>query len=325
MASLELPLEERLTAGDLIAQLSTLAPQVGPNECAWPGLTTYRFTSPQRPQWDEVNSLSLCCVVQGRKRVEVDGVDYFYDPFHYLVFTRGMRFQAEIVEASPEKPFLSFVLQIDPAVVRQVSTDMSDRSTTTFRRLPGPSTETPAYVSAVEQNLMGAVLRFLRAVTAGADRRVLAPGYLREISYRLMQAEQCSRLLAAAMEEHENNPVTAVIRYVRDRMCEPVTVAELAEQVFMSPSAFSHLFREVTGMAPYQFVKTMRLDRARVLILEEGLGVGEAAREVGYTSLSHFINEFKRHFGVTPGALVAERNAVRFRVDLATSAADATQ
>ena len=321
MSALELSMEERLTAGDLIAELSRMAARIGPNECAWPGLTIYRFTSPQPLQWEEVQSLALCCVVQGRKRVVVDGVGYFYDPFRYLVLTRGMRFQVEVLEASPQLPFLSLVLQIDPAVVRQVCADMADRTTTTFHR-PAGHTSAPAYVSAVEQNLMGAVLRFLRSISAGADRRVLAPGYLREISYRLMQAEQRSRLLAAAMTEHENNPVTAVIRYVRDRMAEPVTVAELAEHVFMSPSAFAHLFREVTGMAPYQFVKTMRLDRARVLILEEGLSVGEAARAVGYPSLSHFINEFKRYFGVTPGTLALQRHGVRFRVDRATSAVE---
>jgi AraC-like DNA-binding protein len=324
MSGWEPALEERLTAGDLITELTRLAPKVGANECAWPGMTTYRFISPQSAHWDEVQSLALCCVVQGRKRVVVDGVDYLYDPFHYLVFTRGMRFQAEILEAGPQLPFLSFVLQIDPGIVRQVSTDMADRTTTTFHRPTTPST-VPAYVSAVQQNLMGAVLRFLRSVSAGADRRVLAPGYLREISYRLLQAEQCSRLLAAAMTEHENDPVTAVIRYLRERMSEPVTVAELAEHVFMSPSAFAHLFRDVTGMAPYQFVKTMRLDRARVLILEDGLGVGEASQQVGYTSLSHFINEFKRHFGVTPGTLAAQRNGMRFRVDRATSAHESTR
>ncbi len=39
-------------------------------------------------------------------------VDYFYDPFHYLVMKRGLRFQAEILQASPQRPFFSFVLAI---------------------------------------------------------------------------------------------------------------------------------------------------------------------------------------------------------------------
>lgn len=58
-------------------------------------------------------------VAQGRKAVTVDGFTYRYDPFNYLVLSRGMRFEAEILEASIEKPFLSFVLQIDPAIVRR--------------------------------------------------------------------------------------------------------------------------------------------------------------------------------------------------------------
>lgn len=322
MSTSDLFPEERLTVGDLIAEIAVAAPQVGPNRSVWPGLTVYRFTSPMVPQWAAVRSLALCFVAQGRKRVADDGgTDHFYDPFRYLVFTRGQRFQAEILEASVEKPFLSFVLQIDPSIVRQVCSDMMERSTTTFHH-PVPCSAAPAYVSTVDVPLMGAILRFLRSITFGADRRVLAPVYLREICYRLLQAEQCSRLLNAAATEHEVNPVSQVIRYLQERMNEPVTVADLADNVAMSPSAFAHLFREVTGMSPYQFVKRMRLDRARTLLVEDGLGVSEVAREVGYTSLSHFITEFKRHFGVTPRAYAeAQLTAVAMRVDQATSRA----
>ena len=60
--------------------------------------------------------------------------------------------------------------------------------------------------------LMGAILRFLRSITSGADRRVVAPIYLQEICYRLLQAAQCSRLLDAAAAEHEINPVSQAIR-----------------------------------------------------------------------------------------------------------------
>lgn len=317
---MELSSEERLTAGDLIAEMAAKAPKVGPNECAWPGLTVYRFTDPVAPQWDEVRSLSLCVVAQGSKRVTVEGCDYHYDPFHYLVLTRGQRFEAEILDASAHKPFLSFVLQIEPGIIRRVSADMLERKIATFHR-PSERVCAPAYVSPVEMTLVGAILRFLRTVATGADRRVLAPMYLREIAYRLLQAEQCSRLLDAAVTEHESNPVTEVIRYVRAHMSESVTVADLAEHVCMSPSAFAHLFREMIGMSPYQFVKGMRLDHARTVLVEDARNVSEIAREVGYTSLSHFINEFKRQFGVTPRAYAdVQRRSIALRIDRATSA-----
>ena len=66
--------------------------------------------------------------------------------------------------------------------------------------------------------LAGAALRFLRSIDTGADRRVLAPLYLREMVYRVLQREQYSRLLAIAAAESASNPVSAVLEYVRARL-----------------------------------------------------------------------------------------------------------
>ncbi|WP_432828833.1 AraC family transcriptional regulator [Dactylosporangium sp. CA-092794] len=319
MAFFELPPEERLVAGDLIAEMLMKAPSVGPNETGWPGLTTYRFEHPQAAQWAEVHSLAICCVVQGRKRFVVEDDEYRCDPFNYLLFTRGMRFAAEILEATVERPYLSFVLQIDPAIVRSVTADMADRHTTTFSRSSVEVAPPPAHLSSVNQNLLGAVLRFLRSIGAGADQRVLAPMYLREIAYRLLQAEQVSRLLHVAATDHERNPVSDVIRFAKRHMAEPLTVADLAHHVGMSPSALTTVFADAVGIGPYQFLKRMRLDRASALLMEEDLNVSEVARQVGYTSLSHFINEFKRFFGTTPrGYAETQRHVVAMRVDEAT-------
>jgi AraC-like DNA-binding protein len=325
VSSFELPPEERLEPVDLVTEMSARTKDVGPNRSEWPGLTTYRFVRPQPPQWSEVHSLSLCCVVQGRKRVVVDDAEHRYGPFRYLLCTRGMRFETEILEASVERPFLSFVLQIDPAIVRSVSSEIADRRTTTFSRPTRSRSREPArpHVSPVDQNLMGAVLRFLRSLGAEADRRVLAPMYLREIAYRLMQAEQVSRLVEAAAVERESNPVSEVIRFVRERMSEPLTVADMAHQVRMSPSALTSVFTEATGMGPYQFVKRMRLHRAVTLLTQEDVNVSDVSRHVGYVSVSHFINEFKRYYGTTPRAYVeAQRGTVAMRVEEATTRTD---
>jgi transcriptional regulator GlxA family with amidase domain len=57
--------------------------------------------------------------------------------------------------------------------------------------------------------------------------------------------------------------VGAALSYISAHLAEPLTVTALAEQVSLSPSAFSRLFRDVTGRSPYQFVKELRLNRAR--------------------------------------------------------------
>ena len=118
----------------------------------------------------------------------------------------------------------------------------------------------------------------------------------------MLQAEQYARLVAMAASEVASNPVSEVISYVQENMSEPLTVSDMAERVALSPSAFSHLFREVTGKSPYQFVKEMRLNSARELLIEGRLSVTQVSRAVGYASTSHFINEFRDRFGTTPRA-----------------------
>jgi len=296
-------LPNTVVGGDLVAELASIATQAGPNAGLWPGLTIYRFTAPAGPTWEEIQSLSLCIVAQGRKAVTVGGETYLYDPFRYLVLASHLHFQAEILEATLGRPFLSLVLQIDPALVRQVSSDMLERRTTVFRPRDAAATSAAqACVSALDQDLLGVVLRFLRAVKDTTDRRVLAPLYLQELVYRVLQREQYARLLALAAAESASNPVSAVLEYMRAHLSEPLTVADLADLVSLSPSAFAHLFRDVTGRSPYQFLKEMRLDRARELLVDGNLTVARISKEVGYASVSHFISEFRGRFGVTPRA-----------------------
>jgi len=108
--------------------------------------------------------------------------------------------------------------------------------------------------------------------------------------------------------------VSAVLEYMRERLGEPLTVADLADQVCMSPSAFSQLFRDVTGRAPYQFFKDMRLDRARELLVDGQWPVSRISKEIGYASVSHFIREFRGRFGVTPRAY-CDANALQRGLD----------
>lgn len=69
----------------------------------------------------------------------------------------------------------------------------------------------------------------------------------------------------------------------------------------MSVSAFHQAFRNVTLESPLQYIKKVRLNKARELIqLEGGRRVNDAARLVGYTSPSQFSREYKRHFNETP-------------------------
>ena len=286
---------------ELVAELESRAPRSGANVGVWPGMTVYRFIEPTEPRWEEIHGLSLGIVARGRKAVTDEGRRYVYDESSYLVISSHLRFQSEVLTASPIDPCLCLVLHIDPALVRRVSVEMLEgRGSPLQRPAPAERYDRRVLVSPLDDELTGAVVRFLRALSTGPDRRVLAPLYLQEVVYRVLQRDQFGRLLQVAGEQTAGNQVAAALTYINEHLADPLTVSALAERVNLSTSAFTRAFREITGRSPYQFVKESRLNRARDLLLEDRRSVAELADAVGYTSTSHFIKEFRGRFGTTP-------------------------
>jgi hypothetical protein len=117
------PAEHDVPSNDLAEELLARSFDIGANVGLWPGMTIYRYTEPTVARWDEIQSLSICIVAQGRKAVTADGHHYVYDKYQYLVLRNNLHFQSQILDATPDEPFLAFVLQIDPAVVRRVGAD----------------------------------------------------------------------------------------------------------------------------------------------------------------------------------------------------------
>jgi len=294
------PAEDDVTSNDLAEELLTHSFGDGANVGLWPGMTIYRYIEPTVPKWDEIQSLSVCIVAQGRKAVTADGRHYVYDRYQYLVLRSNLHFQSQILDATPDKPFLAFVLEIDPAVGRKVSAEMVGRRGVADHPTAPTESQDQSVVSELDDQLMSAVLRFLRSLTADSDRRVLAPLYLQELVYRILQRDRFSKLLLIAGQQDDGNSVAAALNYINAHLSEPLTVEILAEQVNLSSSAFSRRFRELTRRSPYQFVKETRLERARELLLERRLRVSDVSVAVGYASMSHFTKEFRARFGTTP-------------------------
>lgn len=173
----------------------------------------------------------------------------------------------------------ALVLELDPVTVRRLVTAPGERSSST----------------AVDPELLATLVRLLRSLDSATDQRVPAPLYVEEIVHRVLGRERPSR-------RPPRHPILAALTFARAHYAEPLTVTDLARRVALSPSAFSAQFREATGRAPYQFLKDLRLDRARELLVDGGTSVTSVSRRVGYTSVSHFIKEFRTRFGMTPKA-----------------------
>jgi len=238
---------------------------------------------------------SLCVIAQGAKVLSLRGEDFRYDPAHYLVSTVGLPMTAQVVEASPRRPYLSLRLVLDPAVVTSVMVE----SGLVQKHGEGGSVK-GIEVDVLDADLLNATLRLMRLVENPEEYRVLSPLVIREIVYRLLMSDQGYRMQHLATFGGQANRMVQAIRTIRENLDKPLRNEEVAKELGMSLSGFHAHFKAVTGMSPLQFHKQLRLQEAQRLMVDDAFDAAEAGFRVGYEDPSYFNRDYKRQFGEPP-------------------------
>ena len=258
-----------------------------------PGLRLVRHSSPT-PLGHGTSAVAFCVIAQGSKEILLGENRYRYDPAQYLIATAELPIATRITEASPERPYLSLVLTLDPTLVGSVLVEaghLAPRS---------QSAVTAIDVSPLDAGLLDAAVRLVRLIDTPRDARFLAPLVTREIVYRLLMGAQGGRLRHLALLGGPTHRIAEAVERLRKDFDKPLRIEELARELGMSVSGFHQHFRTITAMSPLQFQKHLRLQEARRLMLGEGLDAASAGYRVGYGDASHFTREYKRLFGAPP-------------------------
>ena len=174
-----------------------------------PGLYLSRASTPL----ERLHSLvkpSLCVIAQGSKEVLLGERRYRYDPAHYLLATVELPWVSQVLEATPERPYLSVRVELAPALVSAIIAE------TTQTPAPGPPDARAITVSPLDVDLLDAMVRLVRLLDAPADTSALLPLITREIIYRLLVGEQGAQLRhLAALGGHTPQVARAIERLRR--------------------------------------------------------------------------------------------------------------
>jgi AraC-like DNA-binding protein len=238
---------------------------------------------------------SLTVVARGKKRVTFDQLELVYDTASYIVFTGESTFDAEILDATPARPYLAATVILPVELVVKTLLALGDDTATTSE-LP------PAFVGPFDAPLRDVVTRLLVAMDDPSERRIVAPLVREELVFRVLRSN-AGAVVRSAVRARDAGEIHDAMRFIRERAQGRITVNQIARHVAMSPSHFAHRFRSVAGVSPMRYLKQVRLDAARSLMLGSRLRVAELATRVGYESTSHFSRDFKLAFGVSPAEL----------------------
>lgn len=94
--------------------------------------------------------------------------------------------------------------------------------------------------------------------------------------------------------------IVRVVEAIQANLQNGLELGEMARAVNLSSSRLRHLFKEETGLSPAQYLKKLRMERARELGEQTFMQVKEIMNAVGIRNNSHFTHTFKRAHGLTP-------------------------
>jgi len=259
-----------------------------------PGAWLARAYSTQAPA-PAVYRPALGAVLQGSKRVLVGDSVLDYREGEALLTQLPVPARGMVIAADRHTPFLGLVVELEPAVIREVLGAMGE---VTAGPLPAPA---PFSVAPLHATVLACLQR---VVTLASDstsaQRILWPALQRELVFRLLQGPIGPALRSMARPPPIARKMERAIRSVQRGFRQPLDTATLAGSAGMSPTLFYRNFRDATGLSPLQYQKQLRLLEARRLLQRGGSSIAATAYAVGYESPSQFSREFGRLFGHPP-------------------------
>jgi AraC-like DNA-binding protein len=269
---------------------------------AWPG-TALSFGSPIGqmrcgPGWsldqawsDRLADFDLWFVWAGRGRMTLSDRTLELRPGVCLVMRPGHRYLAE------QHPS-------DPLGVTFVHFDLRDRRTGA-RVADG---DLPAEAHHVDVVYVHTLLSRVVTCLAPVPPRAAVPRVReQDIAARLLEALLMELELAArerpASTSRGREIANRAAALIRDAPGRSWKVAALARRAGCSPDHFARLFRDALDVSPLDFIVQTRIARARELLGESSLTIGQIADALGYSSPYFFSRQIKQHTGLTPSDL----------------------
>jgi AraC-like DNA-binding protein len=244
---------------------------------------------------------SIVLVIQGVKRGYI-GKDIFqFRQGQCLFISIAIPFDCDTVVENNE-PMLAIAIKFESQMMVDLVTKLDKEQQVVTEDSQSGDLKLSCGLRVIDMNatISEVALRLLNLLRSKQDTFILGEQVKRELVYRVLQASGGEFIKNLSAMASRNGVIYTICEIIQRDYYRNLTVQELAKQAGMSISLFHQTFKKVTNYSPLQYIKITRLHKARELIMNNKMGVAEAAYEVGYVSASQFSREFKRLFGIPP-------------------------
>lgn len=231
-------------------------------------------------------------VLQGKKQTVLGREKFTYQENQLVVTSIDIPTVGSIVEASPEKPFIALIVDLDCYLISQLLSEADYPYNELARRGMG--------ITDADETISDAFFRLVCLLEQPDRQKVMAPMMMKEIHYLLLTSSLGDILRSVHVKGTQNNRIANVVAWIKENYLTPFRCGDLAKKFNMAESTFYRHFNQVTSLSPLNYQKQLRLYEAQRLMLSENFSVARAAYASGYGDVGQFTREYKKMFGSTP-------------------------
>ena len=251
-------------------------------------------TSKYDPLSPFIYDVCLILVLQGKKIGHLSQNTLVYDSKNYLVVPTTLPLECETY-ASKEEPFIGLIISIDKKMMYEIIDCVSKKEAINSKK-----NSIGIFSDVVTEEIEDLTLRLLNILQSKEESKILGESLLKELFYRIAVGENSNFLHKMFLDNNNEAKIARALKIIHT-LCETnLDIPNLARQEDMSVSSFHTHFKKVTSHTPLQYIKKIRLNKAKDLIAKHNYQVVDAAYEMGYDSASQFSRDFKSYFGYPP-------------------------
>jgi len=238
-------------------------------------------------------------IAYGKKIAYVNDEEFVHGQTDYLIVCSPQAVQCETFILG-EEPLIGIYITLNINRLNKVIKKFLEENSIQKPKDNSFSTVTCNIKTDVINNIL---FKILKALECKTESSILADGLLDELYLRILQSEKGYMLEQLTQQNSNLSKVSNVIEYIVNNLDEKIALEDMARKADMSVNNFHRLFKEAQNDTPVQFIKKIKLNKAKQLIVYDNKKAVEASQMVGYTSFSQFSREFKRHFGLSPSQI----------------------
>ena len=111
---------------------------------------------------------------------------------------------------------------------------------------------------------------------------------------------ECADVLSTMKMSSASEIAYKVINYLEHHYTEDVSLDSISTALFLNKNYVAHVFKDETGYSPMYYMNSLRMSRAKALLMETNESVSDIAVKCGYTDFTHFSKQFKKYTGFSP-------------------------